>query len=175
MKKAYLKPESDVWFYLQYMVYLQWIWWEWGKKTRKIYIHKKTRKNSPFGCPPIPPSIKLEADCFPAGYKDCDVISERGNPCRKAANKRDTAQGRTCPLIPKPAQEGLQRENIEKRRQRAALPDRTLDHDRPRTPSVHLRHCLRVVVHHANPSAELQFESGYCHIWQMEQLIMLKR
>ena len=22
-------------------------------------------KNSPFGCPPIPPSIKVEADCFP--------------------------------------------------------------------------------------------------------------
>ena len=36
----------------------------------------------------------------PAGYKDCDVFSERGNPCRKLANERDTAQGRTCPLIP---------------------------------------------------------------------------
>ena len=67
----------------------------------------------------------------PAGYKHCDVISERGNPCRKAASKRDTAQGRTSPLIPKPAQEGLQREEIEKRRQRAALPDRTLDRDHP--------------------------------------------
>ena len=95
----------------------------------------------------------------PAGYKDCDVISERRNPCRKAASKRDTAQGRTCPLIPKLVQEGLQREDIEKRRQRAALSDRTLDRERPRTPSVHLHHCLRVVVHHANPSAELRFES----------------
>ena len=35
-----------------------------GRKTPK-YIQTKTRKNSPFGCPPIPPSIKLEADCFP--------------------------------------------------------------------------------------------------------------
>ena len=78
-----------------------------------------------------------------AGYKDCDVISERGNPWRKAANERDTAQGRTCPLIPNPAQEGLQREDIKKRRQRAALSDRTLDRDHPRTPSVHLHHCLR--------------------------------
>ena len=34
-----------------------------GKKTRNIYKNKG--KNRPFGCPPIPPSIKLEADCFP--------------------------------------------------------------------------------------------------------------
>ena len=25
----------------------------------------KEKRFSPFGCPPIPPSIKLEADCFP--------------------------------------------------------------------------------------------------------------
>ena len=48
----------------------------------------------------------------------------------------------------------------EKRRQGAALPDRTLDRERPRTPSVHLHHCLRVVVHHSNSSAELRLESG---------------
>ena len=94
-----------------------------------------------------------------AGHKDCDIISERGNPCRKRASKRDTAQDRTCPLIPKPAEQGLQREDLEKRRQRAALPDRTLVCERPRTPSVHLHHCLRVVVHHGNPSAELRLES----------------
>ena len=35
-----------------------------GEKPRNIY-RRKTRKNSPFGCPPIPPSLKLEADCFP--------------------------------------------------------------------------------------------------------------
>ena len=34
-----------------------------GEKHRNIYKNKG--KNSPFGCPPIPPSIKLEADCFP--------------------------------------------------------------------------------------------------------------
>ena len=36
-----------------------------GEKPRNIY-KLKTRKNSPFGCPPIPASIKLEADCFPS-------------------------------------------------------------------------------------------------------------
>ena len=35
-----------------------------GEKPQNIY-KRKTRKNSPLGCPPIPPSIKLEADCFP--------------------------------------------------------------------------------------------------------------
>ena len=46
------------------------------------------------------------------------------------------------PLIPKPAQEGLQREDIDEKRQRAALPDRTFDRKRLRKPSVHLHHCL---------------------------------
>ena len=37
-----------------------------GRKNPEIYTKtKKQRKNPPFGCPPIPPSIKLEADCFP--------------------------------------------------------------------------------------------------------------
>ena len=35
------------------------------KNPEKTYIHEKQGKNSPFGFPPIPPSIKLEADCFP--------------------------------------------------------------------------------------------------------------
>ena len=35
-----------------------------GEKPRNI-TKRKTRKNSPFGCPSIPPSIELEADCFP--------------------------------------------------------------------------------------------------------------
>ena len=92
-----------------------------------------------------------------AGHKDCDIISERGNPCRKRASKRDTAQGRICLPIPKPTKQGPQSEDIEKRRQGAALPDRTLDREHLRTPSVHLYHCLRVVVHHANLSAEFRF------------------
>ena len=37
-----------------------------GEKPRNIYKNKETKeKNPPFGCPPIPPSIELEADCFP--------------------------------------------------------------------------------------------------------------
>ena len=37
-----------------------------GEKNPKKHIYtKKQGKNSPFGFPPIPPSIKLEADCFP--------------------------------------------------------------------------------------------------------------
>ena len=107
----------------------------------------------------------------PAGYEDCDVISELGNPGRKAANEWDTAQCRTCPLIPKPSQEGLQREDIEKRRQKAALPDRTLDRNHPRMPSVHRHHCLRVVLHHANPSAELRFESGSLQNRRQEPMV----
>ena len=35
------------------------------KKPKNIYT-QETRKNSPFGFTPIPPSIKLEADCFRA-------------------------------------------------------------------------------------------------------------
>ena len=95
------------------------------------------------------------------GYKHCDTIGKRGNPCHKTASKRDTAQGRIRPLIPKPTEQGLQSEDIEKRRLWTALPpDRTLDRERPGTPFVHLRHCLKVMVHHANPSAELRFEPG---------------
>ena len=33
-----------------------------GEKARN---KRKTRKNPPFGYPPIPPSIEMEADCFP--------------------------------------------------------------------------------------------------------------
>ena len=33
-----------------------------GEKPRN---KRKTRKKSPFGYPPIPPSLKSEADCFP--------------------------------------------------------------------------------------------------------------
>ena len=66
-----------------------------------------------------------------AGYKDCDIISERRNPCCKRANKRDTTQDRICPLIPKPTEQGLQSDDIEKRRQAASLPDRSLECERP--------------------------------------------
>ena len=37
-----------------------------GRKTPKTKKTKPRKKGfSPFGCPPIPPSIELEADCFP--------------------------------------------------------------------------------------------------------------
>ena len=36
-----------------------------GEKPRNIYKNKETKEKNPFGCPPIPPSIKLEVDCFP--------------------------------------------------------------------------------------------------------------
>ena len=64
-EKVLLKTRK--WCMILFTMYdfLQWIWWEWEKKPRKTYIHKKQGKNPPFGFPPIPPSIKLEADCFP--------------------------------------------------------------------------------------------------------------
>ena len=40
-----------------------------GEKNPKNIYTRKTRKNSPFGFPPIPTSIKLEADCFPERKK----------------------------------------------------------------------------------------------------------
>ena len=36
-----------------------------GEKNPKNIYMKKQGKNSLFGCPPIPRSMKLEADCFP--------------------------------------------------------------------------------------------------------------
>ena len=39
------------------------------EKTPKNYIYKKNKEKFPFGFPPIPPSIKLEADCFPVRKK----------------------------------------------------------------------------------------------------------
>ena len=52
MKKSYLKPESDAWFYLQCMIFTMDMLGM-GEKNPKIYT-QKTRKNSPFGFPPIP-------------------------------------------------------------------------------------------------------------------------
>ena len=36
-----------------------------GRKNPEKYIHEKTRKKFPVWLPSHPPSIKLEADCFP--------------------------------------------------------------------------------------------------------------
>ena len=37
-----------------------------GRKNPKNKKHETKEKDfPPFGCPPIPPSTKMEADCFP--------------------------------------------------------------------------------------------------------------
>ena len=74
-------------------------------------------------------------------------------------HKKGHRAGPGLPPLPKPTEQEIQSEDIEKSWQEAAPPDRTFDHERPRTPSVHLHHCLRAVLHHANPSAELRLES----------------
>ena len=94
-----------------------------------------------------------------AGYKHCDIIGERRNPCRKRASKRETAQGRVRPLIPKPMEQGFQSKDLKKRTGGSPAGPNTRSQTPSRTPSVHLHHCLRVVVHHVNPSAELRLES----------------
>ena len=80
-------------------------------------------------------------------------------PCYKRVNKRDATQGRIFPFISKPLEQGLQSKDI-KRRQGLTLPNWLLNRKYPQTPFIYLHHWLRVVVHHANPSAELRFESG---------------
>ena len=66
---------------------------------------------------------------------------------------------------------GLQSEDIEKRRQGETLPDQTVGCKNLRALPVHLHHCLRVVVHHANPFAELQFESGGFQYSRQEPMV----
>ena len=39
-----------------------------GEKPRNIQNENQGKK-SPFGCPTIPPSTKMEADCFPVSEK----------------------------------------------------------------------------------------------------------
>ena len=36
-----------------------------GRKNTEKYIYMKNKEKFPVWLPPIPPSIKLEADCFP--------------------------------------------------------------------------------------------------------------
>ena len=58
------------------MIFIYKIWFMYyevmgmGEKTPKnIYTRKKTRKKFPIWFPSHPPSIKLEADCFPGRKK----------------------------------------------------------------------------------------------------------
>ena len=58
----------NLWF-----IYNECIWWEWEKSPE---IYKKVRnkgKNSPFGCPPIPPFEKMETDRFPVSENKPDL------------------------------------------------------------------------------------------------------
>ena len=59
--------------------------------------------------------------------KDSDIISVHGYLCQKWASKKDTTQGLTGLLIPNPAEQGIQSEDIEKRRQGATLPNQMVD------------------------------------------------
>ena len=81
MKKSYLKPESDVWFYLQYMIYLQWIWWEW-EKNPEIYTNEKQGKITRLVALPSP-VYKIKGRLF-SGRKNRKqagpTLSGTGNP-----------------------------------------------------------------------------------------------
>ena len=88
-----------------------------------------------------------------AGHKDSDIIRVRWYLCRKKSSKRNAAQGRNCLLIPKPTEQGIQSEDIEKR-QGSTLRDWTLDRESLRESPVHLHHRLWFVVHHAYPFAK---------------------
>ena len=137
-------------------------WWD-GRKTPKYKNECKNQgKNSPFDCPPIPSSTKWRPTVFrcPKTPKTSRTYPKwERDPYLMGPKRQGWAQLMTA-KIPKPTEQGLQSEDIEKRRQGATPPDRTLDRECPRTPFVHLHHCLRVVVHHVNPSAELRLESG---------------
>ena len=94
------------------------------------------------------------------GHKDSDIIGVHRDLRPNTAGKGSSTQSRIKPLIPKPTEQSLQSEDIEKKRQGATLPDRPLDRECLRTLFVYLHHCLRVVVQHADPFAELRLESG---------------
>ena len=94
------------------------------------------------------------------GYKNGHIIGIRRNLCPKTAGKGDSTQGWICRPIPEPTEQGLQNEDIEKKRQGATMPDQVLDSKRLQMLTVHLDYRLRIVVHHADPFVELWFESG---------------
>ena len=57
VKNLFKNPEWNEWYYLQYMVYLQKCnMMGMGEKTK--YTKDETKeKDTPFGCPPIPPPV----------------------------------------------------------------------------------------------------------------------
>ena len=105
----------------------------------------------------VPPNRLLHCQYIKsAGHKDSDIIDVYRDLRANTASKGESTQG----WIPKPTEQGLQSEDIEKRGQGETLPDRSLDRKSLRTLSVHLHQRLQVVVQHAVPFAELRLESG---------------
>ena len=92
--------------------------------------------------------------------KTCDIISRSGNVCSIVSNKENSPKRQTCPLIPKIPEHELWSEDIDKRRQWPTLLGRPFDQERFQVLSVHLHHCPRVMIQHANPCSELWFEFG---------------
>ena len=94
-----------------------------------------------------------------AGHKDSDIIGVCRDLHPNTTGKGDSTQVEISLLISKPTEQGLQSDDIEKRKQGAILPDWPLDRECLLMPSVQLHHCLRVVVQH-DPFVELRFEFG---------------
>ena len=65
-ERTYLKPRE---WCMILLWFLQMNSYDGDGRKNPRYIQKQRNKgkNPPFGCPPISPSIKLEADCFPGG------------------------------------------------------------------------------------------------------------
>ena len=64
-EKAYLKPRK--WCMISFTIYDLFtmnVYDGDGRKTPKYTKSENKGKNSPFDGPPIPPSTKMEADCF---------------------------------------------------------------------------------------------------------------
>ena len=108
-----------------------------------------------------------------ARHKDSDIIGVHRYFCQKRASKRNVAQGWAYLLIPKPMEQRLQSKDIEKRWGNPARPTAWLWKSPSFSCSLH--HCLRVIVHHANPFVELWFKSsGFQNICQKPMVNTIK-
>ena len=70
MKKTYLKPESGVWFYLQYMIFYNGYDGN-GRKTPK-YMYTKNKEKLPVWLPSHPPVYKIGGRLF-SGSKELET------------------------------------------------------------------------------------------------------
>ena len=69
MKKSYLKPESGVWFYLQYMVFFYNGYDRNGRKKPEKYIYTKNKEKFPVWFPSHPPVYKIGGRLFSGSKK----------------------------------------------------------------------------------------------------------